>query len=142
MRRSMPNDARMSRKNEMLENQHKLGAKSSLSCTNPSPTLATRLPNQVASDENQYLRRRLEAFERTALKLNLPGSKGGSQGVNENLEPSEIARLRDTAHALEADKVALSQVRSFVFSLALVSRGELLDTEAKSKHRCFPLASE
>lgn len=85
----------------------------------PPLTLATRLPppHQVASDENQYLRRRLEAIERTALKLNLPGSKGGSQALNENPEHSEVLRLRDTARALQADKLAMSQVRSLVFSI-------------------------
>lgn len=75
--------------------------------------LPWRTEKQIASDENQYLRRRLEAIERTALKLNLGGPSAEIQGLKERLEleSAEVLRLRETVYALKADKIAMADVR-------------------------------
>lgn len=67
---------------------------------------------QVASDENGYLRRRLEAIERTTLKLNLGGASDDLQVLRERLalESKEVLRLRKTADDLQIDKLAMSEV--------------------------------
>lgn len=67
---------------------------------------------QVESDENAFLRRRLEAIERTTLKLNIGGTSNELQMLRErlDLESAEVARLRLAVVALQNDKLALSEV--------------------------------
>lgn len=69
----------------------------------------------MESDENGFLRRRLEAIERTTLKLNIGGASNDLQMLRErlDLESAEVARLRGAVVALQNDKLALSEV-SFV----------------------------
>ena len=69
---------------------------------------------QVASDENGYLRRRLEAIERTALKLNFGGVNNELKMLRERLdvESGEVLRLRKRVDSLQAEKLAMSEVRA------------------------------
>ena len=69
---------------------------------------------QVASDENGYLRRRLEAIERTALKLNFGGVNNELKILRERLdvESGEVLRLRKRVDSLQAEKLAMSEVRA------------------------------
>ncbi|CAN0227072.1 unnamed protein product, partial [Ectocarpus sp. 8 AP-2014] len=69
---------------------------------------------QVESDENTFLRRRLEAIERTTLKLNIGGVSNDLQILRERLEleAAEVSRLRGTVAALQNDKVMMTEVRS------------------------------
>lgn len=68
--------------------------------------------NQATLEENQYLRRRLEAIERTALKLNLGGSSGEIEVLKGRLnsESAEVLRLRDKIDALQYDKISIIEV--------------------------------
>lgn len=80
------------------------------------------LSQQGALDENQLLRRRLEAIERTALKLNLPGPKGEIEAPTErlDLECSEVLRLKDTIVTLKADKFKVTEVYFSPLSVAIL----------------------
>lgn len=66
----------------------------------------------MESDENAFLRRRLEAIERTTLKLNIGGTSNNLQMLRErlDLESAEVVRLRGVVVGLQNDKLALSQV--------------------------------
>ncbi|CAB1120523.1 unnamed protein product [Ectocarpus sp. CCAP 1310/34] len=66
---------------------------------------------QVESDENNFLRRRLEAIERTTLKLNIGGVSNDLQILRERLEleAAEVSRLRGTVAALQNDKVMITE---------------------------------
>eukprot|EP00903_Cladosiphon_okamuranus_P008105 g7812.t1 len=66
---------------------------------------------QADSDENAFLRRRLEAIERTTLKLNIGGVSSDLQTLRERLEleSAEVLRLRGVVAALQQDKLALSE---------------------------------
>ena len=68
--------------------------------------------HKADSDENGYLRRRLEAIERTTLKLNIGGVSSDLQILRErlDLESAEVVRLREAVAALQKDKLALSEV--------------------------------
>lgn len=80
----------------------------------------------MASDENQYLRRRLEAIERTTLKLNLGGASGEIQVLKDRLEleSAEVLRLRETMYALQAEKLSMTEVmcKFFVYTLRTVQK--------------------
>lgn len=67
---------------------------------------------QADADENAFLRRRLEAIERTTLKLNIGGVSSDLQTLRERLEleSTEVVRLRGVVAALQKDKLALSEV--------------------------------
>lgn len=67
----------------------------------------------MESDENSFLRRRLEAIERTTLKLNIGGVSNDLQILRERLEleAAEVSRLRGTVAALQNDKVIMTEVR-------------------------------
>lgn len=69
----------------------------------------------MESDENAFLRRRLEAIERTTLKLNIGGTSNELQMLRErlDLESAEVVRLRGAVVALQNDKLALSEVGLF-----------------------------
>ena len=71
--------------------------------------------NQVAADENGYLRRRLEAIERTSLKLNLGGENHDLKVLRGRLdvESGEVLRLRKKVDSLQAEKLKMSEVRAF-----------------------------
>lgn len=73
---------------------------------------------QVAADENGYLRRRLEAIERTTLKLNLGGTGDDIRVLRERLEleSEEVLRLRETVDTLQTEKLAISEVCCLVES--------------------------
>lgn len=73
----------------------------------------------MESDENTFLRRRLEAIERTTLKLNIGGVSSDLQILRERLEleAAEVSRLRGTVAALQNDKVIMTEVRSTGVSL-------------------------
>ncbi|CAM9152646.1 unnamed protein product, partial [Hapterophycus canaliculatus] len=66
---------------------------------------------QVESDENEYLRRRLEAIERTTLKLNIGGGPSDLQILRErlDLESAEVVRLRSTVAGLQEEKLVLAE---------------------------------
>lgn len=68
----------------------------------------------MESDENSFLRRRLEAIERTTLKLNIGGVSNDLQILRERLEleAAEVSRLRGTVAVLQNDKVMMTEVRS------------------------------
>lgn len=76
---------------------------------------------QVASDENGYLRRRLEAIERTALKLNFGGVNNDLKILRDRLdvESGEVVRLRKRVDSLQAEKLAMSEVRSWAYGKRL-----------------------
>lgn len=84
----------------------------------PHPTRPSATPSsetifqQVASEENGYLRRRLEAIERTTLKLNLGGASDDIQVLKERLEveSQEVQRLRKTVDVLQGEKLSISEV--------------------------------
>lgn len=81
--------------------------------TRPSPTHSSEtISQQVASEENGYLRRRLEAIERTTLKLNLGGASDDIQVLKERLEveSQEVQRLRETVDVLQGEKLSISEV--------------------------------
>ncbi|CAM9233519.1 unnamed protein product, partial [Ectocarpus sp. 4 AP-2014] len=69
---------------------------------------------QVESDENSFLRRRLEAIERTTLKLNIGGVSNDLQILRERLEleAAEVSRLRGTVAALQNDKVMMTEEKA------------------------------
>ncbi|CAM9443367.1 unnamed protein product [Ectocarpus sp. 12 AP-2014] len=69
---------------------------------------------QVESDENTFLRRRLEAIERTTLKLNIGGVSNDLQILRERLEleAAEVSRLRGTVAALQNDKVMMTEEKA------------------------------
>lgn len=80
----------------------------------PHPCVTNQLiSQQVASEENGYLRRRLEAIERTTLKLNLGGASDDVQVLKERLEveSQEVQRLRETVDVLQGEKLSISEVR-------------------------------
>lgn len=82
----------------------------------------------MAVDENGYLRRRLEAIERTTLKLNLGGVSGDLQLLRERLEleSGEVLRLRETVDALQADKIAMARVRGRLLAVLILRVWRLL----------------
>eukprot|EP00752_Nemacystus_decipiens_P001891 g1821.t1 len=69
------------------------------------------LESKADSDENAFLRRRLEAIERTTLKLNIGGVSSDLQTLRERLEleSTEVVRLRGVVTTLQKDKLALSE---------------------------------
>ena len=71
----------------------------------------------MASDENGYLRRRLEAIERTALKLNFGGVNNDLKILRERLdvESGEVLRLRKKVDSLQAEKLVMSEVRAWAY---------------------------
>ena len=73
---------------------------------------ACKRSEQADADENAFLRRRLEAIERTTLKLNIGGVSSDLQSLRERLEleSTEVVRLRGVVAALQKDKLALSEV--------------------------------
>lgn len=80
---------------------------------------------QVASDENGYLRRRLEAIERTTLKLNLGGASDNVQVLKERLEveSQEVQRLRETVDVLQGEKLSVSEVMAEEMMWLTLHRG-------------------
>lgn len=77
-------------------------------------------PPQADSDENAFLRRRLEAIERTTLKLNIGGASSDLQMLRERLEleSTEVVRLREVVAALQQEKLVLSEVGEGNFILS------------------------
>lgn len=77
-------------------------------------------PPQADSDENAFLRRRLEAIERTTLKLNIGGASSDLQMLRERLEleSTEVVRLREVVAALQKEKLVLSEVGEGNFILS------------------------
>lgn len=66
----------------------------------------------MASGENQFLRRRLEAIERTTLKLNIGGGDSETDLLKKRIEieSREVVRLRGVVDTLQAEKITISEV--------------------------------